>query len=74
MDGGLMPAGYRFSDYVTTSGDATNNVTGSSSAGDLTTDSTTGITNAEQVTCYISTTNNPMLTSVFFGIGTSPFN
>jgi prepilin-type N-terminal cleavage/methylation domain-containing protein len=74
MDGGLMPAGYRFSDYITTSGDATNNTTGASSAGLASTDADTAITNAKQITCYISTTNNPMLTSAFFGIGTSPFN
>jgi prepilin-type N-terminal cleavage/methylation domain-containing protein len=73
MDGGILPVGYQFSDYVDTSGDATNDVTGASSAGDTTADADISITNAEQVTCYISTTNNPMLTHIFYGIGTSPF-
>jgi prepilin-type N-terminal cleavage/methylation domain-containing protein len=72
MDGGILPVGYQFSDYATTSSDATNDVTGASSAGLTSSDANVGITNAEQITCYISTTNNPMLTHIFYGIGTSP--
>jgi prepilin-type N-terminal cleavage/methylation domain-containing protein len=69
MDGVELPAGYRFSDYVDTSSDA--DLNGSSSKGDSSADANISITNAEQVTCYISTTNNPMLTHIFYGIGTS---
>jgi prepilin-type N-terminal cleavage/methylation domain-containing protein len=71
MDGGILPVGYQFSDYITSSGDGAS-LKGASSAGLSSSDATTEISNAEQITCYISTTNNPMLTHIFYGIGTSP--
>jgi prepilin-type N-terminal cleavage/methylation domain-containing protein len=72
MDGGILPVGYQLSDYSTTSNDASNDA-GASAAGVASTDAAIAISNGEQVTCYISTTNNPMLSHIFYGIGTSPF-
>jgi len=69
MDGAILPSGYKFSDYRDTSADATGNA---SSKDEATDDADTKITNGEQVICYISTMNNPILSHLFYGIGTSP--
>jgi prepilin-type N-terminal cleavage/methylation domain-containing protein len=71
MDGGKLPAGYKFSDYAATSNDASGSNNGSA-ADDATSDAATAITNGKQVACFISTTNNPMLSHLFYGIGTAP--
>jgi len=70
MDGQVLPVGYQFADYTTTSEDS--DLKGASAKGDSTADAVVGITNAQQIACYISTTNNPMLSHLFYGIGTSP--
>jgi hypothetical protein len=70
MDGGILPSGYKFSDYRDTSTDASN---GNASSKDIASDDAdTEITNGEQVVCYISTMNNPILSHLFYGIGTAP--
>jgi prepilin-type N-terminal cleavage/methylation domain-containing protein len=70
MDGGILPSGYKFSDYRDTSTDASN---GNASSKDIASDDAdTEITNGEQVVCYISTMNNPILSHLFYGIGTTP--
>jgi prepilin-type N-terminal cleavage/methylation domain-containing protein len=71
MDGGVLPVGYQFADYATSSNDASRD-SGASAMGTTSSDAAVTITNAEQISCYISTTNNPMLSHVFYGIGTSP--
>jgi prepilin-type N-terminal cleavage/methylation domain-containing protein len=71
MDGQILPVGYQFSDY-TTSSNAVGKPNGASSLDATSVDGDVSISNAEQITCYISTTNNPMLSHIFYGIGTSP--
>jgi prepilin-type N-terminal cleavage/methylation domain-containing protein len=70
MDGNVLPVGYQFADYTTSSEDS--DLKGASAKGATTADAEVEITNAQQMECYISTTNNPMLTHLFYGIGTAP--
>jgi prepilin-type N-terminal cleavage/methylation domain-containing protein len=73
MDGGVLPVGYQFSDYADTSVTQKSAGKAPMAADNDEDDASIPISNGEQVTCYISTTNNPLLSHIFYGIGTSPF-
>jgi prepilin-type N-terminal cleavage/methylation domain-containing protein len=71
MDSGKLPVGYQFSDYADTSNSGPH-ANGASAANVDSEDSSISIGNGVQVACFISTTNNPILSHIFYGIGATP--